>query len=60
MQLESQSRPLDSNPLLQQKLEAAEKARREAEIGADKAESRTRELEAQLQSAKTEADKCLE
>ena len=41
-------------------MEEAEKAQREAKIRAEKAESRTRELEAQLQSAKTQADKCLE
>ena len=46
MQLESQNRSLDSNLELQQKLEEVEKARWEAKIRADKAESRTRELEA--------------
>ena len=60
MQLESQNRVGGSDPKQQQKLEEAEKARREAENRADKAESTNRELEAQLQLAKTEAEKCLE
>ena len=59
LQLEEHNRPLVSDPQLQQKLEEAEKAKREAKIRAEKAESKNRELEAQLQSAKTEAEKCL-
>ena len=45
---------------LQQKLEETEKAKRDTEIRADRAESRNRESAAQLQPAKAEADKDLE
>ena len=41
-------------------MEQAEKARSEVEIRAEKAEATSREMEDQLQSAKIEADKCLE
>ena len=42
------------------KLENAEQAQREGEIRAEQAESGIKELEDQLQFAKTQADKCVE
>ena len=60
LQQETQGRPSISDPELQQKLTETEKAKQNEETRADKAESRNRELEAQLQSAKAEAAKCLE
>ena len=58
--MEAQSRPSVSDSKLQQKLEETEKAKRDTEIRADRAESRNRESAAQLQPAKAEADKDLE
>ena len=58
--MEAQSRPSVSDSKLQQKLEESEKAKRDAEIRSDMAESRHRDLASQLQSAKVEADKCIE
>ena len=60
LQMETQGRPSVSDPELQQKLSEAEKAKQDEATRADKAESRNKELEEQLQSAKAEACKCLE
>ena len=60
LHMEAQGQPSVSNSELQQKLEETKKAKQDAEIRADKAESTDRELQAQLQSAKAEADKWLE
>ena len=58
-QPESQRQPLETDSELQKRLDQAEKARREAEIRAEKTEDRSREMEARLQSAKTTTDRCL-
>ena len=50
---------METDSELQKRLDQAEKARREAEIKAEKTEDRSREMEARLQSAKTTADRCL-
>ena len=59
LQWETQGRPSVSESELQQKLSDAEKAQQAEATRANKAESRNKELEEQLQSAKTEACKCL-
>ena len=53
LQLEEQSRPVVSDEEFRHKLENSKQAQREAEIRAEKAESRIKEMEAQLQLAKT-------
>ena len=56
-QQESISRPLESDPELQQKLEQAETTRKEMEARAEKAENKSKRIEEQLQLAKTEVGK---
>ena len=59
-QQESISRPLESDPELQQKLEQAETTHKEAEARADKGETRSKKIEDRLQLAKAEVGKWLD
>ena len=57
---EAQRQPSVFDPKLQQKLTETEKAKQNENLRADGAESRNRELEAELHSTKAEAARCLE
>ena len=59
LQQEAHERPSVSDLELQQKLKA-EEAKKKEKLRADRAESRNRELQAELQSTKVEAARCLE
>ena len=60
LQQEAHERPLVSDSELQQKLTETEEAKQNENLRADGAESRNRELEAELHSTKAEAARCLE